>query len=161
MIWLIILAVFLGLIFWILFSPILIEIDTRVPLARVSWKSIGNLILEYNDHWQLNFRVLFFSKTIYFKGAAKRPLKPKHTRRAKKKSNPRRIIRGVVRMIKSFRVTEWKLSIDTGDHVWNAQMYPLNYLPQGIDHLNINFIDENYLVLKMRNRPWKMLRAFL
>lgn len=73
----------------------------------------------------------------------------------------RQLLKKAVRIIKTFRVTEWRLAVDTGDHTRNAQLYPLNFLPGTFRHLQINFRDENYLVLKIRNRPWKILYAFL
>ena len=72
-----------------------------------------------------------------------------------------RVLKKLIRVLKTFRVTEWQLAVDTGDHTVNAQWYPMNFLPYTYKNLQINFIDENYLVLKMRNRPWKIVFAFL
>ena len=64
-------------------------------------------------------------------------------------------------MAKTFRITEWKLALDTGDYSLNAPLYPLNFLPYTINHILVNFQNENYLALKVRNRPWKILIVFL
>ena len=72
-----------------------------------------------------------------------------------------RVLKKLIRVLKTFRVTEWQLAVDTGDHTVNAQWYPMNFLPYTYKNLHINFIDENYLVLKMRNRPWKIVFALL
>jgi len=93
--------------------------------------------------------------------------KPKKIKDTAKKKKPKRrmelrpLLKKIVRIIKTFRVTEWRLAIDTGDHTRNAQLYPLNFSPRTFRHLYINFSDENYLLLKTRNRPWKILYAFL
>ena len=71
------------------------------------------------------------------------------------------LLKKIIRIIRTFQVTEWQLAVDTGDHSRNAQLYPLNFLPGAFPHLQINFRDENYLVLKTRNRPWKIVFAFL
>jgi len=65
------------------------------------------------------------------------------------------------RMARTFHILEWKLAIDTGDYTRNAQLYPLNFMPGAFSHLQVNFRDENYLVLKISNRPWKIVYAFL
>jgi hypothetical protein len=82
-------------------------------------------------------------------------------KKGKGKMKISRVLKKAIRVIKTFRVTEWHLAIDTGDHTCNAQLYPLNFLPYTFKHLHINFHDQNYLVLKIRNRPWKILYAFL
>ena len=65
-----------------------------------------------------------------------------------------------MKLIKTFRVTNWKVAIDTGDTVKNAWLYPLNFIPDTRRHLHINFEDENYLVFSVRNAPWKLAYAF-
>ena len=63
--------------------------------------------------------------------------------------------------LKSFRVIEWCIAIDTGDKIKNGWLYPLNFSPYTRQHLYINFMDENYLVLRIRNAPWMLAFAFL
>ncbi len=67
----------------------------------------------------------------------------------------------VLRVAETFRVTEWQLATDTGDYCLNAQLYPLNYLPHAFEHLHVNFADENYFVMKIKNRPVNILYAYL
>ncbi|HUZ60131.1 MAG TPA: hypothetical protein VMU83_15260 [Hanamia sp.] len=62
MLWIFLLLIILLLV-WILLSPLVFEIDTRVPVIMIQWKSIGNATLFYEDEvWWLKIRVLFFSK---------------------------------------------------------------------------------------------------
>ena len=72
-----------------------------------------------------------------------------------------RMLKKSLKVIKTFCVKEWQLSIDTGDNVRNAQLYPLNFMRFTNNHLHINFIGENYFRLKVKSRPWKILYAFL
>lgn len=81
--------------------------------------------------------------------------------KTKKKVKPRRMLLKAVNMAKAFRIIEWKLAIDTGDYVRNAQLYPLNFVPGFFNHLGVNFCDENYLVLKIVNRPWRILYTYM
>ncbi len=65
------------------------------------------------------------------------------------------------RVLATFRVEQWQLAIDTGDYVLNAQLYPVNFLPRCYGHLQINFTGENYGYIRIRNRPWQLLYAYL
>lgn len=164
MIWLIILIVFLSFVCWLLISPFRMIVDTRIPMTELRWVSIGRVRIWYEGEWWLSMQILFFQKTMRL---SEIKAKPKKIKNAKAKEKPgkkmkisRMLMKGI-RVIKTFRVNEWQLAIDTGDHTRNAQLYPLNFLPYAFKHLHINFRDENYLVLKIRNRPWKILYALL
>lgn len=63
MLWIVVLLLLILLPAWMLLSPLQFEIDTRVPIIMVKWKSIGNATVFYKDDelW-LRVRVLFFSK---------------------------------------------------------------------------------------------------
>lgn len=163
MIWLIGILVFLVLILcWLLIAPLLLEVDTRVPQASFRWKSIGKMQIWYDGKWKLYFQVFFFRKTICLSELQSKPHQKKvRAPKKKKKRNVKRILKKMIRVLKTFRVTEWRLAMDTGDYTRNAYLYPLNFLPYTFTHLDINFRDENFLVLRIQNRPWKMIYAFL
>ena len=72
-----------------------------------------------------------------------------------------RTLKKIAAVLKTIHVTEWQLAIDSGSYILNAKLYPLNYLPHTAQHIHVNFTDENYLMVKIRNRPWKILYAFL
>ena len=140
------------------------EIDTRIPGAGLRWISIGNVRVWYENEWLLSMRILFYRKTIRISEIKRTPKKindGKTKKKEKRKMEIVRILKKMIRMLKTFRVTEWNVAIDTDDYIRNAQLYPLNYLPGILGHLHINFQDENYVVLKIRNRPWKIIYAFL
>ena len=71
------------------------------------------------------------------------------------------MLQKTIRMVRTFRLVEWHLAIDTGSYSRNAQLYPLNFFTGTPGHLHVNFNDENFVALKLRNRPWKLLFAFL
>ncbi|MEQ1677535.1 MAG: hypothetical protein ABL876_12580 [Chitinophagaceae bacterium] len=163
MIWLIGIAAFLVLILcWLLIAPLLLEVDTRVPQASFRWRSIGKMRIWYDGDWRLSMQVLFFRKTICLSEMKSKPRPEKVAApKRKRKKNGKKTMLKMIRVLRTFRVTEWRLAIDTGDYTRNAQLYPMNFLPYAFKHLDINFRDENYLVLQIRNRPWKMIYAFL
>lgn len=162
MIWVLGILLFICLLLlWFLISPFIIEIDSRKPLAMLKWVSIGKAAIWYDEEWWLGFRVLFFQKKIRLssiKDKQKKVAAPlvKKTKRKRKLS-----FRKILNVVRTFRIEEWKLAIDTGDYARNAQIYPLNFLPKLSGHMQINFNDENYLYVRIRNRPLKMLYAFL
>jgi hypothetical protein len=164
MFWVILLIVIAAFLCWLLFSPFEIEIDTRIARAALRWISIGNAYIWYENEWWLSFQILFYHKTIRFSEIKLKPKKitgDKTRQKPKRKMKMSRLLKISLRVIKTFRVKEWQLAIDTGDNVRNAQLYPLNFMRFAGNHLHINFMDENYFRLKVRNRPWKILYAFL
>lgn len=164
MVWLIIVGIMISFLFWFLFSPLVVKIDTRVPEAELQWKSIGSIWIWFEDEWWLSMRILFYRKTIRLSEIKTRQKKIKEVTEKKKskgKMKLGRLLRKMIRVIKTFRVAEWQLAIDAGDYTRNAQLFPLNFLPYSFEHLHINFTEDNYLVLKIKNRPWKIVYAFL
>jgi hypothetical protein len=162
MIWLIIILSISLLLGFLLFSRIVVEVDTRIAKAELRWQGIGMVKVWYEDEWWLSMKVPFYRKTLRFADIKKRSKTPKDQPRKKRNKRPGmlRMVRKAIKLIKTFRVIEYQLAVDTGDNSSNAQLYPLNFTRWTFGHLNINFRDENFLVLKIQNRPWKVLYAF-
>lgn len=162
--WIIILIFLFLILCWPFLAPLELLIDTRTPHASLRWISIGQVNIIYKEHkWWLRLNVFFVHKQwdlerlILTKRKKKKPAKP----RKKTKVHKARRLRKILNVVKTFRVTKWQLAIDTGDVTKNAWLYPLNFSPYTRQHLYINFLDENYLVMIIRNAPWKMAYAFL
>lgn len=162
MIWVIILLIFLSICIWLLLSPFIIEVDTRIPQVGIRWISIGKMRIWYEDEWWLSFRIFFYTKKIRV-AAIKRKAKKKDdaAKTRRRKTRFISLLQKMIRISKTFRVQEWQLAVDTGDFTLNARLYPVNYLPYTHTHLHINFSDENYFILKMKNQPWKIALAYL
>ena len=160
-----ILPIFLFLIVcWLLIAPLEFQIDTRIPEASVRWKSIGRAVVTYqNEKWWLNVNVFFFRKRwdlekLIF-GKRKRKIR-KHHHKKKVVKRPGWVKR-ILNVVKTFRLTQWQIAVDTGDVTKNAWLYALNFNQYTRRHLYINFIDENYILLVIHNSPWKLAYAFL
>jgi len=160
----IVLILLLAILAWLFFSPLALSIDTAVPEAKLTWKGIGRALLIYKeDEWLLFIRVLFFTREKNLSAPKKgNEKKKKEQKKAvqKKKRNIRKLLKKGLRVAKSFIITDWRISVDTGNHVHNAWLYPLNFMLPG-NHCNINFYNENYLMLKAKNQLWRMLYAWL
>jgi len=162
-VWLIIIVIFLLLFTWLLTAPIFLEIDTRIPAAQLRWRGIGSCRIWYEQEWLLYFQVLFYHKSIRL-GKAKTKKKKTLIKKKKKPAKPSNVKQKVkkgIRVVRSFTVLQWQLAIDTGDYTCNARLYALNFNPSLYQHLSINFNDQNYLFVRIRNRAWKMLYAYL
>lgn len=148
------------LILWLLVARFSLEIDTRVPYMRFRWAGFIKGIIVYRDKWVAELQILFFHTTlpISFK-KKKKPQKPKEKKRGKREMTLSKAIRKGKRVLRSFTVDQWELAVDTGDHTLNARLYPVNYWRPCHRHLFINFHGENYLYLKIHNRPLKLLFA--
>lgn len=164
MFWIILLFILL-IAAWILLSPLELKIDTRVPVIMIQWKSIGSAMLLYEEEeWWLKVRVLFFYKNwslmqLIFANRKKRKTKVE-TRRKKsgrKSGTPLKFFK----ILKTFHIVQWEIAISTDDNTTNARWYYLNFLPFMRKHVHINFFDENYLVLIIRNKAWRMAYAFM
>lgn len=162
MIWLLVILLLLVLLLlWFLLAPLQLEIDSRQPVARLRWISIGRAAIWYDEEWWLSFRILFIRKTMRIASMKARPKKITAKRLRKPKKRRVMSLKKMVRLLRSFRVQEWRLALDTGDYPLNARLYPLNFLGGLRNHLLVNFNDENYLYVRIRNSPWRMLWAFL
>ena len=164
MMWITIIIILLLILCWLFLNPLELQIDTRTPQASLRWINIGKAIVTYdNEKWWLKVRVLFFYKQSDLEKLifAKKKKKKRVNRIAKKRKPGMNKFKKFLKVAKTFRVTKWQIAIDTGDTVKNAWLYPLNFSAYTWKHVYINFTDENYIVLSIRNTPWKLAYAFL
>ena len=160
MTWILTIVILLFLMLcWMLFSPLVLELDSSSPSASFTWPGIGKALLWYDDQWRIFFQVFFFRKELTLSGIKKKPGKPDKKQKQKSK-RPIPVYR-MVNCLRSFSIVEWKLAIDTGDYALNARLFPLNFLPMFQHHLDVNFVEKNYFYMKIRNYPWRMIYAFL
>jgi len=164
MVWIVSLLILLLLI-WILLSPLEFKIDTRVPVIMIRWKAIGSAALIFeNEEWWLKIRVLFFSKKwnliqMFFSGKKKRAKINK--KRRKENVRKKKTIFRILKVLKTFRIVEWEIAYSAEDNVKNAYWYWLNFFPLTRKHVHINFRDENYLIVVIKNKIGRMVYAFI
>lgn len=159
-------VLFFLLLFFFLFSSFYLEGDTRVPVLKFRWPPFGDGAIFFDGEWKLRFKILVISKIINLEdGSLGR--KSKTQKRPKEKVSKRgpeitfrRLILLVVRILRTTKVHNCRLALDTGDFVRNAQLYPLITLPGAKGHLHINFHGENYFYFSLSNRPWNILYAW-
>lgn len=147
---------------WLLTAPVYIEIDTRVPEASVRWVAIGRCRIWYQQEWLLHVQVPFYRHTFRLAAQTTQKKKPakKKTKPAQRKNFRRKLQKGW-QVLRSCKVQQWQLSVDTGDFARNAQLYALVFYPALYGHLKISFTNESYFFIRIRSQVWKMLVAYL
>jgi hypothetical protein len=164
MLW-ILLSLIILLPAWILLSPLELKIDTRVPVIMIRWKVIGSATLLYEDEeWWLKIRVLFFYKkwNLVQMVFADRKEKKKMVQSRRRKSKRKHMaILKFIKILKTFQMVQWNIAFSANDNTENACWYWLNFFPLTTQHVRINFVDENYLVLVIKNKVWRIAYAFL
>jgi hypothetical protein len=164
MLW-IILFLLISILAWLLLSQLEFKIDTRVPIIIIEWKSIGNARLLYEDEeWWLKVQVLFFSKKwnlmqMIFANRKKRKKNNRsHVKRGGRKLMP---VLKFFKILKTFQIVQWEIAFSADDSAVSACWYWLNFFPLTRQHVHINFIGQNYLVLVIKNKLWQMAYAFI
>ena len=163
MVWIIIFLLILLIITWFLMATVELSIDTRIPLVTFRWMSIGKAVMVFEDgEWWLFIRVFFFRKKwslwhLFFERKDKKSRKK--VRHKPIKYNRRKI--NFLKLMRTFRITQLQVAIDSDDVIKNALLYPLNFIRPFRSHLMVNFNDENYLLLTIRNAPWKIIYALI
>lgn len=165
MLWIILLLIILLPLAWILLTPFQFKIDTRVPVIRVQWKSIGNAALYFEDEeWWLKVRILFVSKKwnlLQMIFADRKKKKKVSQNRKRKRGRKHMPVLKFFKILKSFQIVHWEIAFSADDFTENARWYWLNFFPITRKHVHINFDDKNYLVLVIRNKAWRVAYAFI
>jgi hypothetical protein len=165
MIWIILLLILLLPVAWILLMPFQFEMDTRIPVIMIQWKSIGNATLFYEEEvWWLQIRVGFFSKKWNFVQMifADRKKRKKGVQSRKRSGAKKRMpLLKFFKILKTFQIVHWEIAFDANDNAVNAWWYWLNFFPFSREHIHVNFFDEDYFVLVIRNKVWRIAYAFM
>ncbi len=166
MVFLIVFALIGFVILYLLFIPIILNIDTRTNLYYLNIKGLAKASLERHDTelLRINLRALF--RNFYFfplKSKAKKSTKKSGLQKfTSKKRNNRKRVKTLWRLMRSFRVNKMFIDIDTGDCIYNAKLYPvfafLNYRYGGF---HVNFENRNQLVLQIQNRAIDIIKSFI
>jgi hypothetical protein len=162
---LIIAAAFVLLLLYLLFAPLAMVVDTRSHRYYLNYAGIfkASLLEDKEELLKVRFRVAFVNFYWY-------PLREGFKRNKVEKSNPpterrrNKSMNGktLIRLLKSFNVKRFSLSLDTGDCVRNASLYPIfALLNQYRGGFHINYLGENALLLHVENRPIRIIKSFI
>ena len=149
------------LIGWILFTPIVIEIDTLKGVYAFRWKGLVKvrLVCESGD-LKVQVASWFWKKSFDpFQFKSKKKKKTDSKKRTKTRDF-RKWTSRVFRVLKSFRINACSLSLDTNDFVVNSYLWPVFYfLDSGRKTLRINYEGKFNALFIAKNKLFRILRA--
>ena len=146
----------------LLFTPIVVCLDTDKKLYYIQLKGLFIIYLEANKTEILRIKVHTLFRNFYFYPLQEKEHQKKKIKWIKSKRNWNIPLTAVIRLLKSFKLKRFSLDIDTSDCITNAKLYPLfallNYKYGGF---NINFDGRTKLLLYLENRPIRILASFI
>ena len=159
----ILLGLFLLLIGWLLIAPLRLIADSRLGMLEVNWWGLGFAGLYLNGEDPVfRFRIAFWKKEVdLLTWQPKKKKKEKKPKKKKKRKSPISF-RKFLRILRTFKILEWQLDLDTDDYVVNGWLYPVFlFLNRSGKRFQINFRGHFYWRMVIENRGYRVLWAFL
>jgi len=166
MAWAIVISLILLAVIYILITPVHLYINSAENQFYIQQRGLGKANLEWDDDEiiRLNTTVFFYRFNVYplknsrLLNKGKKDKAPKKTKHKSKRFT----FRQGMRLLKTFKVKQLAIDIDTGDYVQNAKMYPLfAFLNYRFGSFNINFEGRNNMAVHIQNRPIKILKSIV
>jgi hypothetical protein len=153
----------------LLLNPFVLHLDTRQGIYSLGWWGMASAHVTGSELgpvlriWMLGWRKQFSLLDLMGPSPKAEKKKPEKKKKRSGWKRPRWFtFRLGLRILRTFRVREFRLHLDTGDFVRNAYWWPVFYILSGRKGgLSINFQGENELVLIMSNRLWDVAWVFL
>ena len=160
----IVITVFLLLIVFLLLQPIIICRDSMSNQYYIELKGLIKANLEKHEAevFRIRMKIVFMNFYIYpFKTRRlkkQKKGKEKQVMKTKRHSSSIRIFK----ILRTFKIKQFYINIDTGNCILNAKLYPLfALLNYNIGNFYINFQGQNQLVLIMKNKPINIIKSFI
>lgn len=162
----VIIALLLLLIGFMLWSPVILKIDTDTNDYYLQWRGLAKARIEGDkkEIVRIKLNVLFLKFKFYPLRFRKKKEKKKkeHSKVVRKKNINPKNGRIALRLLRSFEIKKFLIHLDTGDYVLNAKLYPVFFfLNRYQGDFAINFENRNRFVLEVQNRPIHMLKSFI
>jgi len=160
----ILITLFLLLLVALLLVPIIICIDTTSNQYYLQLQGLIKAHLENHDAeiFRIRINVLFMKFYIY-------PLKKKSINK-QKKDDERHLTKlkdyisfcRFFKILRTFKIKQLFINMDTGNCILNAKLYPLfALLNYTAGNFHINFQGRNQFVLLVKNRPIDIIKSFI
>ena len=153
-------VIFFFVIVYVLFAPLLVEIDSRnsiyqfrmVPIFRLWWVSC-------EFFGQTEMSIFGIHKKLTFSNLKEKAnqLKIKSTKQLNFS------FQQFFAILKSFKVQQCVVDIDTGNMPLNGKLFPVMFLLSGLtgETFHINFTGKNEVVLIVKNNIYSILKAYI
>jgi hypothetical protein len=148
-----------GLLLWL---PFELEIDTPHDIYRARWRGIFSIrLVPVEGHWKWFYKLFFWENPLRFSKKKPRAKKPA-TKKSKSKFTFKQALALFRNLLHAIKIKRFRLDIDTGDYVRNAQLYPLFHsLSKPGRQCRINFMGKEELEIHLQTRLWSIAGAFL
>ncbi len=165
MIWIVIIAFFIGLLIWILFGPVILFLDTETNRYHLFLPGIFKAaVVPAEGLFRIRVWIFFipFAFNPFAIGRRKNRIKderPEGRKGLKRRSNN---IQVLMEAIRSFRIRKLHLDLDTDDFILNAWLVPVfSVVNTGNIRLGVNFEGNVSMVLDLRTRLGSLLWIFI
>jgi len=145
--------------------PIVMVIDTRGNQYYIHLKGLAkaNVVNDEKEIFKIKLKVLFFNFNFYPLNKKTKVLYDNEKKKKPKKRYSKQVsFKTGLRVLKSFKIKQFDMNLDTGDCICNAKLYPifafLNHYRGGF---HINFQGRNHLILVLENRPIRIIKSFI
>lgn len=174
MLWLlfIFLVLILGVVSYLLFAPVILEIDSTRGILGVRWRGVAwGRVVFFDESFYVSVRVAWWQRRFPLTGGdtqdkkKKKPAKREEglNRKRRKRRGPKEWFQIGISVLKTFRVTKCNIDIDTGSASTNGMLYPVVWwLARKADsRLSINFEGRNKVELEIGNSLARMAGTFI
>lgn len=170
----VILFLIFSLLFYLALAEIRLVLDSEQNICKLEWQNIalGSLHIIENEP-VLRLKVFFWKKDLFlfrlnskYKQNNQKNIelakKKKKKKKQTKKFNFLKWSKTVSKILKSFKVEYFECNIDTDDYLLNSYLSAVFFfLSRGNGNLRINYQGEFKFRLKVSNRPFYILKAFI
>lgn len=162
MVFVIVFTIVLIVILYILYTPIILNINTLSKEYYLQFSGLfkANWELHELELFRIRLRVFYFNFFFY-------PLRDWKLKKPKKsKWVPSRSskygLREYYQLARTFQVKRFSLDMDTGDYTLNAKLFPVFlFLNNRVGDVHINYKGRNQLVLRVENRPITIIKKLI
>ncbi len=154
------------LVTYLLLVPIILSINTQKNDYYIQLKGLVKANIEPHEEELLRIKLKVFFMTFYFfpidEYYKRKRVKKLKSKKHKTKSRKRLSLKKGLQVLKTFKVKQFVIDMDTGDVVKNAKLYPaFAFLNYHVGGFNINFEGRNQLAVRLQNRPIDIIKLFI
>ncbi len=166
MTWLIIISILLFALLWLLLAPAFLYISTSESRYEAGLKGVFKVMVKMNakELPELRGKVFFISFRIpIFKVKAKKikdkdPVKRKKKIRKLVRKRMRGVMKVIWRLVRTYRLKQLKLNIDTGDVIRNAFLIPaFSIVHRERVQLTVNYENKTEFLVHMESTLGRMI----
>lgn len=158
----IILLLLAGIIAYLLFASAYLLIDSRQGSLECGLYPLVRARLKLEPSPMIQLSIAGWKQDIALMGRKRQVAQPAAQPTPRSQRLNARTVRRIWAMIKSFRIRQFRLRVDTGDVQLNGLLFPLAYSLARLTgrSIDVNFTNHNELVVEVDNSLARLLWAY-